>query len=465
MNELAISLEKKRGCPMYGQIYEYIRDEIQKGKILAGERLPSSRALAAHLGVSRSTVDLAYDQLLAEGYVISQPCRGYFVCEVDQLYQIPISGNQREEKKEPEQKQYLYDFAISGIDREGFPYQTWKKISKSVLAEDDGTLFQMGNSQGQEGLRREIVSYLHHARGVNCKAEQIIVGAGNDYLLLLLHIILGMDWKIAMDNPTYLSAYLDFEKMGYSVVTLEPDGMGMCPDQLEESKATLAYVMPSHHFPLGTVMPIKRRQELLAWAAAKENRFLIEDDYDSEFRYKGKPIPALQGYDIHERVIYLGTFSRSIAPALRMSYMVLPESLLCVYEREYRFINSTVSKIDQKIVERFLAEGYYERHLNRMRALYKSRHDTLLNALKPLLSIGSVSGEYAGVHLLFTFHDGRSEEDAVKKAKQGGIRIYGLSTFETQKMQRSCTILLGFANLPEEEIRAGAALLAEKLLE
>ena len=159
MNELAISLEKKRGCPMYGQIYEYIRDEIQKGKILAGERLPSSRALAAHLGVSRSTVDLAYDQLLAEGYVISQPCRGYFVCEVDQLYQIPISGNQREEKKEPEQKQYLYDFAISGIDREGFPYQTWKKISKSVLAEDDGTLFQMGNSQGQEGLRREIVSY------------------------------------------------------------------------------------------------------------------------------------------------------------------------------------------------------------------------------------------------------------------------------------------------------------------
>ena len=148
-----------------------------------------------------------------------------------------------------------------------------------------------------------------------------------------------------------------------------------------------------------------------------------------------------------------------------MSYMVLPESLLCVYEREYRFINSTVSKIDQKIVERFLAEGYYERHLNRMRALYKSRHDTLLNALKPLLSIGSVSGEYAGVHLLFTFHDGRSEGDAVKKAKQGGIRIYGLSTFETQKMQRSCTILLGFANLPEEEIRAGAALLAEKLLE
>ena len=148
-----------------------------------------------------------------------------------------------------------------------------------------------------------------------------------------------------------------------------------------------------------------------------------------------------------------------------MSYMVLPERLLCIYEKEYRFINSTVSKIDQMIVERFLADGHYERHLNRMRALYKSRHDTLLNALKPLLHIGSVSGEYAGVHLLFTFHDGRSEQDAVKKAGEYGIRIYGLSAFETRKSQRSCTILLGFANLPEEEIREGAALLTEKLLE
>ena len=162
-------------------------------------------------------------------------------------------------------------------------------------------------------------------------------------------------------------------------------------------------------------MPIRRRLELLKWADRGE-RYIIEDDYDSEFRYKGKPIPALQGYDIHERVIYLGTFSRSIAPALRMSYMVLPESLLCVYEREYRFINSTVSKIDQKIVERFLAEGYYERHLNRMRALYKSRHDTLLNALKPLLSIGSVSGEYAGVSLCFSrFTMGEAKKMPSKK--------------------------------------------------
>lgn len=455
MNELAISLEKKRGCPMYGQIYEYIRDEIQKGKILAGERLPSSRALAAHLGVSRSTVDLAYDQLLAEGYVISQPCRGYFVCEVDQLYQIPISGNQREEKKEPEQKQYLYDFAISGIDREGFPYQTWKKISKSVLAEDDGTLFQMGNSQGQEGLRREIVSYLHHARGVNCKAEQIIVGAGNDYLLLLLHIILGMDWKIAMDNPTYLSAYLDFEKMGYSVVTLEPDGMGMCPDQLEESKATLAYVMPSHHFPLGTVMPIKRRQELLAWAAAKKNRFLIEDDYDSEFRYKGKPIPSLQGFDSHDKVIYLGTFSRSLAPAIRVSYMVLPERMVSWYETRGKNFSVTVSRVDQKILEVFLRDGHFERHLNRMRGIYRSKHDCLLSEMKKLREVCAVQGEHAGVHILVKMKNGMTEEEAIRRAAEMGVKVYGLSEYCVAEPNRELepTLLMGYATLKEEEIR------------
>ena len=455
MNELTISLNGRKGHPMYEQIYEFIRDEIQNGKIRAGEKLPSTRVLSKHLGVSRSTVDLAYEQLLAEGYMVSQPCRGYYVCEIDQLYQVPVSVGKIEAESVAEPSAYDYDFAVNGIDRDGFPYHIWRKISKNVLNEDDGTLFQLGNSQGQEALRQEISAYLHHARGVNCEADQIIVGAGNDYLLMLLHVILGMDWRIAVDNPTYISAYQAFLKMGYDVVSLEPDEMGMNPVQLEESGANLAYVMPSHQFPLGSVMPIKRRQQLLAWAARGKDRFLIEDDYDSEFRYKGKPIPSLQGYDSHDRVIYLGTFSKSLAPAIRISYMVLPRRLLTWYEERGKNFSVTVSRVDQKILEMFFREGHFERHLNRMRGVYRAKHDCLLNEMKKMQKICHVRGEHAGVHILVEMKNGMTENEAVEAAKRAGVKVYGLSEYCTQPLERRTvpTILMGYATLSEKQIQ------------
>lgn len=455
MNELTISLDGNKGHPMYEQIYEFIRNEIQNGKIQAGEKLPSTRALSKYLGVSRSTVDMAYEQLLAEGYMISQPYRGYYVCELDQLYRIPSLAKEKEPETHEETSVYEYDFAVNGIDRDGFPYHTWRKISKNVLNEDDGTLFQIGDSQGQETLRKEIASYLYHARGVNCKADQIIVGAGNDYLLMLLHVVLGMDWKIAMDNPTYISAYLAFQKMGYKVESLEPDEMGMDPVQLEESGANLAYVMPSHQFPLGSVMPIKRRQQLLTWAAREENRFLIEDDYDSEFRYKGKPIPSLQGYDSHDKVIYLGTFSKSLAPAIRISYMVLPRRLLSRYEERGKNFSVTVSRVDQKILEKFFREGYFERHLNRMRGVYRAKHDCLLGEMKKLQDICRIRGEHAGVHILVEMKNGMTEKEAVEAAKTVGIKVYSLSEYCAQPLvkRKIPTILMGYATLSEAQIR------------
>lgn len=458
MNELTIPLDSKRGCPLYEQIYEFIRDEIQDGKILAGEKLPSTRVLAMHLGVSRSTIDIAYEQLLAEGYVISQPYRGYFVCQLDQLYRVPAVSGREKRKESRENSLYPYDFAVNGIDRDGFPYQTWKRISKNVLNEDDGTLFQLGDSQGQEELRQQIASYLHHARGVNCESGQIIVGAGNDYLLMLLHVILGMDWRIAMDNPTYISAYLAFRKMGYEVECMEPDEMGMNPEQLERSGANLAYVMPSHQFPLGSVMPIKRRQQLLAWAAGREDRFLIEDDYDSEFRYKGKPIPSLQGYDSHDKVIYLGTFSKSLAPAIRISYMVLPGRLMGRYEERGKNFSVTVSRVDQKILETFFREGYFERHLNRMRGVYRGKHDCLLARMKGMQDICRVRGEHAGVHILVEMKNGMTEQEAVRAAGETGVKVYGLSEFCACPLERrkEPTILMGYASLSEKQISEAA---------
>ena len=452
MNELTMNLNPKLHTPLYEQIYQYIREDISCKRMVFGDRLPSTRALAKHLSVSRSTVELAYEQLLSEGYIESIPCKGFYVAQLDGLYRQP---KQKEALKINQKKgvKYRYDFSPNGIDLQSFPYNIWRKLSKEILIDDRSDLFKSGDSQGEEDLRYAIKTYLHQARGLNCSVEQIVVGAGNEYLLMLLRMILGPERKVAFENPTYKQAYRLFANFPYEVTTVDMDENGMCVEQLYASKADLAYVMPSHQYPLGIVMPIKRRLELLRWATEDNSRFIIEDDYDSEFRYKGKPIPALQGYDTDGKVIYLGTFSRAIAPAIRVSYMVLPEKLLDIYREKCQFLSNTVPKVDQCVLQKFLEQGYFERHLNKMRALYKTRHDLLINQLKPLLSKCTISGEHAGVHLLLTFFDGKTEEELIQRAKDHNIRVYGLSEYYIKKKEDiRPTILLGYANIAESDI-------------
>lgn len=462
MYELTINLQAKSKTPLYEQIYRYIKREIQEGKIKSGERLPSTRALCRHLEVSRSTVELAYEQLLSEGYVEAEPCRGYFAAQIDGLYQIDRMEAKKEEVKPHPEQQCEYDFTPSGVDLNSFPYNIWRKLSRECLMDDKAELFRLGNPQGEYSLRNAIASYLHQARGVNCHPDQVIVGAGNDYMLMLLTTIIGNRHKIALENPTYRQAYRLFENLSYEVCTVDMDSRGMQVEKLRESGADIAFVMPSHQYPLGTVMPIRRRMELLNWADEEEGRYILEDDYDSEFRYKGKPIPALQGYDRKGKVIYTGTFSKSIAPAIRMSYIVLPESVLEIYREKCSFVSSTVSRVDQMILSRFIEGGYYERHLNKTRALYKSRHDTLLGCLKTMECGFTVSGENAGVHLLLHFKEGHSEEELIRKARETGVKVYGLSEYyveEKRKQDMGAVILLGYANMSEEKIREAAKLL------
>lgn len=461
MNELTISLNSGDKIPLYEQIYLYIKEEIRKGAIPSGEKLPSTRALCRHLDVSRSTVELAYEQLLSEGYIESQPYRGYFVSEIEGLYQFSGSGGTAQRQEQKKEQDYQYDFTPNGVDLKSFPYNAWRKLSRECLTDDRAELFRLGCPQGEYGLRSAISNYLHQARGVNCTPEQIIVGAGNDYLLMLLCAVLGNGRRVALENPTYRQAYRLFSNLSYDVCTVDMDRKGMRVDELEASGADIAFVMPSHQYPLGIVMPIRRRMELLKWAEEKEGRYIIEDDYDSEFRYKGKPIPALQGYDAGGKVIYIGTFSKSIAPAIRMSYMVLPEPVYRMYQKRCGFISSTVSKVDQLILQKFIEEGYYERHLNKTRALYRCRHDTLLSALKEIDGEIQISGENAGVHLLLHFHDGRSQEELIKKAAEKGVKVYGLSEYYVDGKEREgeTVILLGYANMNEEKIRKAAGLL------
>ena len=459
MYDMTIRLRTDSDKCLYQQIYEHIRQEIREGKLLAGERLPSTRSLAEYLQVARSTVDYAYDQLLSEGYIEAKPYKGYFVCRLEGIFTMEQQEMTEPEVVRPDSEedgtQVQVDFSPYGIDMTGFPFGVWKRITKNILNDSNSELFAQGEPQGDYDLRMTISRYLHSSRGVNCRPEQIIVGAGNDYLLLLLEKILGRHVGIAMENPTYKRAYRIFQSFDYRIYTVDMDDKGMRADRLPRLPVRAAYVMPSHQYPTGAVMTIGRRAELLRWAEKEPDRYLIEDDYDSEFRYRGKPIPSLQSSDKRGKVIYIGTFSKAIAPAIRVSYMVLPESLLEVYRRDCSFYSCTVSRIDQRILNEFIRDGYFERHLNKMRMHYRAKHDLLLAELEPFKKAFTISGEDAGLHLLLTAKGAVTEAQLLSAATEAGVKVYGMSENMVETDAPKATILLGFGSVSEPEMKEG----------
>lgn len=459
MYDMTIRLRTDSDKCLYQQIYEHIRQEIREGKLLAGERLPSTRSLAEYLQVARSTVDYAYDQLLSEGYIEAKPYKGYFVCRLEGIFTMEQQEMTEPEVVRPDSQedgtQVQVDFSPYGIDMTGFPFGVWKRITKNILNDSNSELFAQGEPQGDYDLRMTISRYLHSSRGVNCRPEQIIVGAGNDYLLLLLEKILGRHVGIAMENPTYKRAYRIFQSFAYRIYTVDMDDKGMRADRLSGLPVRAAYVMPSHQYPTGAVMTIGRRAELLRWAEKEPDRYLIEDDYDSEFRYRGKPIPSLQSSDKRGKVIYIGTFSKAIAPAIRVSYMVLPESLLEVYRRDCSFYSCTVSRIDQRILNEFIRDGYFERHLNKMRMHYRAKHDLLLAELEPFKKAFTISGEDAGLHLLLTAKGAVTEAQLLSAATEAGVKVYGMSENMVETDAPNATILLGFGSVSEPEMKEG----------
>lgn len=454
MFDMTIRLRTESGACLYEQIYEHIKKEIRDGKLLTGERLPSTRSLAEYLQVARSTVDYAYGQLLDEGYIESRPCKGFFVCPLDVLQLEPELQGGEEMPEEPP-RVYEYDFSPYEIDMTAFPFSVWKRITRNILTDANSDLFSRGEPQGDYELRLTISRYLHSSRGVNCRPEQIIVGAGNDYLLLLLEKVLGRHVRVAMENPTYLRSYRIFQSFAYPISTVDMDEGGMKVSRLEKENAGVVYIMPSHQFPSGIVMPIGRRLELLRWACGAPGRYIIEDDYDSEFRYHGKPIPSLQASDEHGRVIYIGSFSKSIAPAIRVSFMVLPQPLLEKYRNECSFYSCTVSRIDQSILNEFIRDGCFERHLNKMRKIYRAKHETLLECLRPFRDHFRISGENAGLHLLLTSKSGLTERELVERAMEVGVKVYGLSDNMAERCADTGTVLLGFGKLKQSGIEEG----------
>lgn len=455
MIDLTIQLDSNMDLPLYEQIYLHIKKDIKEGRLIKDMRLPSSRKLSESLKVSRSTVDNAYMQLVAEGYVNAVPCKGYFVSDISLL--IDTVNNELLNTNniiKNENKTTTIDFDTAGIDLSSFPFSTWRRITKNVLSADNSDLFRLGDAKGDKSFRESIRRYLYEARGVETSVEQIIVGAGNDYLLMLLCNIFGK-MNIAVENPAYDKAGRVFKSLNNTIIPVDVDDKGINVEELKHTNADVVYVTPSHQFPTGIVMPIKRRLELLKWAADNE-KYIIEDDYDSEFRYVGRPIPSLNSVDVNERVIYIGTLSRCIAPAIRMSYMVLPEKLMKIFDERYTCFSSTVSRIDQMIVKEFIDFGHFERHLNKMRHIYKMKHDILIETLKKMETKVEISGENSGVHIALKIINGMSESELIDRAGKENVIVYPISKYilkDTNKFEN--TVLLGFGGLDENQIREG----------
>lgn len=450
MDILNINLDHGSSIPLYMQLYKFIKEEIQKGNLKAKSKLPSKRKLSSYLSISQNTIESAYGQLEVEGYINSIEKRGYFVSELNEFIDI----QEKEKKKENNKGEnlYKYEFFSSRVDLSSFPFSTWKKINKEILNEENKEFLQIGHSQGDYNLRETIGNYLKYSRGVNAIAENIIIGAGTEYLIQLLINLLGEDKSYGMEEPGYYKIRKILETVNIKAKAIEIDNQGINIDRLNEENCDVIHITPSHQFPTGVVMPIKRRMELLKWAKEKEGRYIIEDDYDSEFRFEGRPIPALQSLDGDGKVIYIGTFSKSFIPSMRIAYMVLPSELIKIYRNKFSFYACTVSRQSQQAINKFIEEGYFERHLNRMRNTYKKKREFLVSKIKENFKDTEIIGTNAGLHLLIKVNNGLSEEELIEKAKKVNIRILGISSSYLKNKNKEAIVFLGYGNLSIEEI-------------
>ena len=461
MENFTLKLQSEDKKPLYEQLYRHIIGEIEAGRLKNGEKLPSKRALCAHLNISQSTVETAYGMLTAEGYLRAQAKSGYYVSA--DLYR-PVSGQAAAEETQSAVQHVAprFDFSTGAVDTGVFPYASWARLSREVVS-GNPQLLQRGEARGDPAFRQALAEFLREYRGVRCRADQIVVGAGLEYLLNVLVQVLPETSVYGLEDPGYAAAWQVLRNHGRAIRMIPLDDSGLREDSLRESGATVAFVTPSHQFPMGCTMPVGRRAALLAWAGESKDRFIVEDDYDSEFRYASRPIPAMQSLDDGDKVIYIGTFSRSIAPSIRVAYLVLPRQLLPAYEQRLGFAASTVSRFEQQTLAAFLQRGLYARHLRRAANLYRKKQQSLLEELAKIPG-ARVSGAQAGLHFLLTV-PGKSEEWLVRQAEAAGIPVRGLSTYRREYPCPESTLVLGFAGLELEQIPDAARALREAFTE
>ena len=459
MKELLPVLEKGKD-PLYLQLYRYIKEEIEKASIGAGEKLPSIRSLSDKLGISITTVRTAYDQLMMEGYIHSQDKSGYYVEEVGLLAAAETGEGKQEEGQEPKGKRLLTIY-----DQGCFDFVKWKKCLSATLSYDADKLLAEADFQGESPFRDQIRKYIFQARGVEAQLEDIVVGAGTQQMINLLVAILKIRGKtrIGFENPGYMLSELIFRNQDFEALDLDLDREGLVLDQRAD-KLDLLYVSPSHQFPTGTVMSASRRTKLMAWAQQRDG-YIIEDDYDSELRYFGRPIPSLKAMDKNDRVIHIGSFSSTLLPSIRISYLVLPKRLGQTYREIKESYSQGVSKVDQLALCKFMEEGHYQRHIKRIRRLYSEKASLLSDYLeqnyKDQIKIISNS---SGLFMIVEFSLDMDEEVLAQAFKDQGVKATAYKNYvKTHYKAQKPKILLYFYNIKIESLQQIIEEVMEKL--
>lgn len=441
---LTYELKKTPGVPLYEALYRCIRGDILSGKLKTGEKLPSKRALAEHLEVSKITVEAAYNQLLAEGFLSSREKVGYFVEAAQPTLELPISPQPPQENH----PQWLVDLTGSGTER--FPFSVWSKLQREVMLDYGEKLLLPMPNTGVEELRRAIADHLLAFRGMQVEPENILVGAGTDFLYNLLIQLLGREKIFALEEPGYDKIRKVYAAGGVRCVSAVMDENGVLPEKL--GQAQVLHISPSHHFPTGLVTSVSRRKALLAWAREGE-RWIIEDDYDSEFRFDAHPKPAMQSMD-PGRVIYMNSFTKSLAPSIRISYLVLPPALMTRFQEKLGFYSCTVASFEQYTLARFLSRGYFEKHINRMRKFYKTRRNAVVSQLEncaysPKLTIQE---QDAGLHFLVKVDTALSDEALVAFLGDSGICVRTLSSYYRSAPPEAHCLVVNYSTLQEDAL-------------
>lgn len=452
---LTYSFEEKGKDSLYQYLYKQIKNDILSFQLAPGEKLPSKRALAKHLNISTITVENAYSQLVAEGYLYSVPKSGYYVCD------LSLNSRKKENTlpsflpKQNEDTSYFADFVNNSTAQDNFPFSIWTKLMRETLSDDANKLMVRSPSAGVFELRSAIAHYLYQFQGLSVEPEQIIIGAGTEYLYGLIIQLLGRNQIYAVEEPGYQKISKIYRANDVSCVHISLDENGIDVNQLEKSNAQVLHISPSHHFPTGFVTPVSRRYELLSWASKSPNRFIIEDDYDSEFRLIGKPIPSLSSIDVLDKVIYINTFSKSLSSTIRISYMVLPKSLIPAYQKELSFYSCTVSNFEQYTLAKFIERGFLEKHINRMRNFYRSQRDIILSSIKKEKNYKKtrIREENAGLHFLLEVKTKLSDEELIQKAAENGIHISCLSQYFYDKSKaKEHTLIVNYSGIETSNI-------------
>lgn len=504
-----LHLDAAADAPLYQQIYDQLRQDILSGALPPGMRLPSIRTLARDLRAGRNTVENAYAQLVLEGYVSALPRSGYRVnviqrdlhagdgalraagCGTDTRGDAPPAPHPvrpapsaRPIRTDSSVRSARYDFHYGNLNAATFPYAVWRKLLFTVMEEartgriaSDG-MHVYGDAHGDLHLRTELAAYLYRSRGVRCTAGQVVICSGLQPSIMavtrLLHQEHGLTAptpsvspaptvaQIALEDPAYNGARRAYECFGFRTIPVPVNGDGIDVAALRASPARVVHVAPSHQFPTGAVMPICRRMELLNWAT-EHGAWIVEDDYDSELRYDGRPIPSLQSIDRHGRVIYLGTFSKTLSPGMRLSYMVLPEGLVERFRTVFAGFQCTAPWLEQAVLARFMAEGHWDRHLRRICLVKKRKHDVFVGTATRLMGDGvRIHGHNAGLHILLEVPGGPGEDALVERAAELGVRVYPASPFwaDAGRYPGNC-LFVGYGMLSEPDIAAALELLRQ----